>query len=133
MALTGRPPRLFATCLFATGLFLLVLQPQASASARSFECPVQQKLQDPGALRESASRIHQLSGLLASGDLGNRVPSIIASLRQRHPGVGDAEIENYMVTAYCPVVARLTGLSGAEKQARVSRFLSQVSLAVNRG
>ncbi len=61
------------------------------------------------------------------------MPDIIASLRQRHPGVGDAELENCMVTAYCPVVARLTGLSGAEKQARVSRFLSQVILAVSRG
>ncbi len=58
MALTGHPPRLFAISLFAIGLFFLVLQPRASASADSFECPMQQKLQDPGVLRESTARIH---------------------------------------------------------------------------
>jgi len=41
-----------------------------------------------------------------------------------------AEIENYLVTAYCPVVAKLDGLSVAEQQARVDRFAREASVAV---
>ena len=33
---------------------------------------------------------------------------------------------NYLVTAYCPVVNKQTGLSNNAKQARLSAFVSQV-------
>ena len=42
------------------------------------------------------------------------------------PNVPTGELVNYLVTAYCPVVNSLTGLSNNEKQARLSAFVSQV-------
>jgi hypothetical protein len=54
----------------------------------------------------------------------------VADLRARYPGVENAEIVNYLATAYCPVVARMTGLGDREKQARVDRFVSEVAREV---
>jgi hypothetical protein len=40
--------------------------------------------------------------------------------------VPTGDLMNYLVTAYCPVVNSLTGLSNGEKQARLSAFVRQV-------
>jgi len=42
------------------------------------------------------------------------------------PRRGTAEVENDLVTAYCPAVARLTGLTDAQKRLRVERFAARV-------
>ena len=114
------------------GLVALSLCSAPLAPAGAFECPEPQDLQSLGVLKETSAQTRRTANLLDSGDAGNRVPEIIAELRERHPGVRNAEIVNYLVTAYCPVVARLSGLSDAEKTARVDRFASQVSRLVDR-
>ncbi len=103
------------------------------AAARAFECPAPQAASGPGVLRETPAQIRGTADLLAGGDAGNRVPVIVAELRRRHPGVRNAALVNYLVTAYCPVVARLSGLSDAEKRSRVDRFATQALHVVNRG
>ena len=105
-------------------LYLLVPLP-----AQAFECPVRQALPGPAVLQETSKRTQELTTLLATGDLGNRVPIIVADLRKRYPNVADAEVSNYLIAAYCPVVAKLSGLGDAEKQARVDRFASEVRTA----
>jgi len=100
------------------------------AAAQSLTCPVPQMPHGSGMLKESPSQIAETSSLLASGDAVNRAPEVVADLRKRYPGVADAEIENYLVTAYCPVAAKLNGLSVAEQQARVDQFARQASVAV---
>ena len=103
------------------------------AAAQSWECPMPQDVHGPGVLMETSAQIQRTADLLASGDAGNRVPGIVADLRERHPGVRNAELMNYLVTAYCPVVARLSGLSDAEKRSRVDRFATQVSHVIDQG
>jgi hypothetical protein len=98
--------------------------------AFALECPAAQKLTRPGVLQETQAQINNVANLLATGDVGNRVPAIIADLRRRYPGVENAEVVNYLMAAYCPIVARLSGLSDAEKQARMDRFVSQLSQIV---
>ncbi len=63
---------------------------------------------------------------LAAGDLGNRISEIISDLRAKYPSVGSDELVNYLMTAYCPVVNGLSGLSDDEKEARLDAFSSQV-------
>jgi len=99
-------------------------------AAQSLKCPMPHTLNSPGVLKESPAQIAETGGFLASGDSVNRAPEVVADLRNRYPGVADAEIENYLVTAYCPVVAKLDGLSVAAQQARVDRFAHQASVAV---
>src|SRR5271165_6345450 len=96
-------------------------------SCMALECPAPQPAGTPGAIVETPAQVDELSQVLASGDLGNRIPAFVRNLRQRHPDVPAGALVNYMVTAYCPVVNRLNGLGDAEKQARLDMFTSQVS------
>ena len=111
------------------GLALCLTSP---AHAQAFKCPTPQDQKGPGLLKETPAQVHRTASLLASGDVGNRVPEIVTDLRKRHPGVRNTEIMNYLVTAYCPAVARLSGLSDAEKQSRVDQFASQAGQVVDR-
>jgi hypothetical protein len=98
----------------------------SSAPCMALECPSPQPAGTAGAIQETPAQISELSQVLASGDLGNRIPVFVHSLRSRHPNVPTGDLVNYLVTAYCPVVNSLTGLSNGEKQARLSAFVSQV-------
>jgi len=100
------------------------------AVAQSLTCPMPQTLHGPGVLKESSTQIATTGSFLASGDTINRVAEVVADLRKRYPGVADAEIENYLVSAYCPVAAKLNGLSVAEQRARVDQFARQASVVV---
>ena len=97
-----------------------------AAPCPAMGCPAPQPAGAPDAIQETPAQISDLTALLGSGDLGNRIPIIVQDLRSRHPNVLGGELVNYLVTAYCPVVNRLNGLSDAEKQARmdVSRVRS---------
>ena len=122
-ALTARWQVTAATGLVCVGLAL-------PCAAQILECPTPQGVHGPGVLKETPIQIAQTGSLLASGDSVNRAPEVVADLRRRYPGVGDAELQNYLVTAYCPGVAKLSGLSVAEQQGRVEQFAKQASIAV---
>jgi len=61
------------------------------------------------------------------------VTEIIAGLKRKYPVAQDAEITNYLVTLYCPVVNRDASLSDADNADRLSAFSSQImqTLAVS--
>lgn len=84
----------------------------------------------PGVLQESSAQLAHVSAILASGDRGNHLPAIVSDLRDRYPQVRNPEIMNYLVTAYCPDLSRLTGLSDGEKDWRMRTFLTQASRTV---
>jgi hypothetical protein len=95
----------------------------------ALECPTPQPAGAPGILQETPAQIDDLAVVLASGDLPNRIPDFVQALRSRHPDASGGELVNYLVTAYCPVVNRLTGLSDGEKRARMDAFAGQVGRA----
>ncbi len=101
------------------------------AAAQTLDCPIPQTVHGPGVLKETPVQIAETSRVLASGDSVSRVSEVVADLRKRYPGVEDAEIENYLVTAYCPAAAKLNGLSLAERKARVEQFAHQASVVVH--
>ena len=100
-----------------------------SQSCMALECPAPQPAGAPGAIVETPEQIGELSQILGSGDLGNRIPVYVRDLKARHPNVSAGEIVNYLVTAYCPVVNALNGLGAAEQQSRMDAFASQVAQA----
>lgn len=126
---TARPFGSIAVGLAVLGLSSL-LPAQAQAQAQAFKCPAPQDQQGPGVLKETAVQISRTADLLASGDEVNRVPEIVDGLRKRHPDVRNVELVNYLLTAYCPVVARMSGLGDAEKMSRLNRFASQASQVI---
>jgi len=94
--------------------------------ASALECPTPQPLAKPGVLQETPAQIEETGKMLSSGDVGQQTKAIIADLRSRYPEADNAELANYIVTAYCPVVDRLTGLSESEKKARLDQFVAQL-------
>jgi hypothetical protein len=51
---------------------------------------------------------------------------IAHDLKQKYPNADETELTNFMVTAYCPVVASDQGLSASEKAERLESFSEQV-------
>lgn len=72
-------------------------------------------------MKETPTQLAVATKFLESAPSNVTIPLIEADLRARYPGVEDAEIVNYLVTAYCPVVNDMK-VSDADKQARMSRF-----------
>jgi len=108
--------------ILAAGTLAIVLG--GCGDTATFECPLPQK----GAsevLPESPEKIKELSGLLASGDMGNRIHLIIADLRRKYPKADMAAIVNYLVTAYCPVVDA-EEIGDEAKTEKVNAFSSEV-------
>ncbi len=54
--------------------------------------------------------------------LPNRTRALIDEVRKLYPNATPAELTNYAVTGYCPVVAAERGLSRSEKRAALARF-----------
>jgi hypothetical protein len=107
--------------------FCAVALVAVSGPAVAMQCPTPQKLSRPGVLQETPVQTQEMSAYLGDGnDSGDHAALIIEDLRRRYPDVRNAEVTNYLLTAYCPLVARLNGLSEAEKQARMDRFASQL-------
>jgi hypothetical protein len=100
-----------------------------AAPCAALECPTPQPAGAPGSIQETPAQIAEMSQVLASGDLSNRIPLFVDALRRRHPNVPAGDLVNYLVTAYCPTVNNLTGLSDGEKQAKMDAFASRVAQA----
>jgi hypothetical protein len=121
-AATSRSDAVVRSVAIAASLLL-------AAPCVALECPTAQPAGAPGAIQETPAQISELSQVLASGDLGNRIPVFVRALHSRHPDASTSELVNYLVTAYCPVVNSLAGLSDGEKQARMDAFITQVTVA----
>jgi len=78
------------------------------------------------AIKETAAQRASATQALSGLEPANAIRVIAADLRKKYPNLADADIVNYLETAYCPLVARETGLSYVEKRARTDRFSSQV-------
>ena len=104
----------------AAGLWL-----SSAGPIQALDCPAPQPATTASTLKESRQSIQEFSDLLAAQGTGV-VPEIMTQLRRRYPTAQDAEITNYLVTLYCPVVNRDAALSDAEKAGRLSDFSSQV-------
>src|SRR5208337_941153 len=94
--------------------------------ASALECPVSQPLAKPGVLQATPAQIEKTGKMLSSGDVGQQTQAVIADLRKRYPEAENAELANYLITAYCPVVAGLPQLGEAERKARLDQFVSQL-------
>lgn len=101
------------------------------ASAQSMTCPTPHPDSGPGVLKESSVQLAETGSYLASSADPNRVPEVVAELRKRYPSVSNAEVDNYLVAAYCPEVAKLNGLTEGEQTARVQLFSHQVETAIH--
>ena len=103
-----------------------VLATSAALPAWALDCPKPQPTAKPGILKETPTQMTAVGKQLAGADKFNAIASATADLRIRYPGVESAEVVNYLVTAYCPVVAADRKLSEAQTKAAIDGFAAQV-------
>ena len=104
-----------------------ILAPLAVATAAgALDCPTPQAQAQPGVIQETPDQIAAFSSVFAGGDIDAQVPKAIDALRKRYPNAQSAELVNYLITAYCPTVQKLSSLTDAEKTARVKAFADRV-------
>jgi hypothetical protein len=92
----------------------------------AFECPEPQAQRVPGVIPESPQEITELSALLRAGDLENQIEVIVHDLKQKYAKADKTELINYMMTAYCPMIAADQDLSDSEKREHMDQFGEQV-------
>lgn len=92
----------------------------------AFECPEPQAQGVRGVIPESPQEIARVGALLRTGDVDNRVEVIARDLKQKYPTADKIELTDFMVTAYCPVIAADQGVDESEKAERLERFSGQV-------
>ncbi len=100
----------------------------AVAPCAALECPMPRPAGSPDAIQETPAQINELAEVLAAGDLTNRMPAFVHALRARHSSAQAAELVNYLVTAYCPVVNRMA-IGEAEKQKKLDDFAGMAAQA----
>lgn len=98
----------------------------AVTPAAALQCPVSHAHTGRSAIKEAPARIAELSDQLDADPTGSTTTGTIFELKQRYPDASFAEIVNYMVTAYCPIVAKDNALSDEEKKDRLNRYAQQV-------
>ena len=93
--------------------------------ALALECPQPQMKASKGALKETPNTISMRSATLkARGSAA--VPSLIFQIRKDHPGSSNADVTDYLITAYCPVVNQRHELTEDQKKQDLARFADQV-------
>jgi hypothetical protein len=103
------------------GIALLCWSQQAIA----FECPRMEKT-GPGILQEPKQDEQALSRMFTGGDVEDEIGVAVTNLQKRYPKASDTEVVNYLIGAYCPVVASMSDLSDAQKTSRVEHFAATV-------
>ena len=97
-----------------------------ASPAAAMDCPVSQPVTNGVAIKETPARIAQLSVALEQDETGEMTGGTVFALKGLYPRADPAEIINYMVTAYCPVVDRNNSLSESEKKDALDRYSIQV-------
>lgn len=111
------------TTAIAASLLTLAL---TSTPALALQCPMPQETASPGVLKQTKEDIARLDSQLQKGTAGNAVSEIVFNLKKQYPNATSEEVVNYMLTAYCPVVAREKSLSEDQIRAKLENFVIQV-------
>lgn len=97
----------------------------AGSPARALECPLPHPAGTPTAIEQTVEDVRTYAELLAAQGTA-AIPEMVSQLRQSHPGATAAEIVNFLVTAYCPVVNGNASLGEGQKRARLTAFSSRL-------
>jgi mono/diheme cytochrome c family protein len=93
-------------------------------ASRAFDCPAVGSAPVPGALADPAQVAFLANA--QGADLSNKIDELIGSIQKSQPGIGDAALTDSMNAAYCPIIAGQTGLSYAQKRARLAAFNTEL-------
>ena len=98
----------------------------AAARASALECPDPESVASRSVLQQTPAEIEATGKRLATGDPETTTAAVVADFRARYPNADAADLVNYVITAYCPVIDAVPTLTEAEKKARMDAFVKQV-------
>jgi hypothetical protein len=107
--------------LLITSLFVGMGLVSTMTGVWAIECPTLQPLGG-----EEAGAPADMTRQLAANDVLTQIPGIMGHLRQKFPDAGKPALVNYLIAAYCPVVAGQADLNEQEKVAKVREFANAV-------
>lgn len=120
------PPRVWILAAFLSLAAAGESPLRTADAADSFMCPETHAATTGSALKETPADLASATAALKGPERENAIRVLAGDLKKKYPGADKAEIVNYMLTAYCPLVAAEDGLGADEKKARMDRFSSQV-------
>jgi mono/diheme cytochrome c family protein len=103
---------------------LAIVPPMADAMSDSFGCPHVSGTGGNAALTDPGNGLLEMMTGATPATLPNRTRALVAALKASNSSITDAEVTNYLVAAYCPVIANQSGLTHAEKQAALQDFIA---------
>ena len=94
-------------------------------STAALECPVLHPIVSPWAMTETAADVTRDGRLLSADAPGGAIRQVISRLRDAHPNASNAEIQNYLLTAFCPSLVQ-RGFDDTETMRMLRAFTSAV-------
>jgi mono/diheme cytochrome c family protein len=98
--------------------------PMADAASDAFGCPHVSPTGGTAALTDPGNDLLNIMTGATPATLPNRTRALVAALKANNSSISDADVTNYLVAAYCPVIADETGLTRSEKQAALQDFIA---------
>lgn len=110
----------------ATGLGMIYLRmARPHDTTAKFLCPETQPRTTGMALKETTADVTRYSAALSGPERESAIREIATDLKRKYPQADAADIVNYLLTAYCPLVKEQSGLSDREKREMMDRFSTQ--------
>jgi mono/diheme cytochrome c family protein len=110
---------------------LAIVPPMASASADEFGCPHVSNAGSADSLANPGGGVMDIFDDATPQTLPNRTRALVAALKASDATMTNAAISDYLLAAYCPVVANQSGLTHSEKQAALQSFLAGAQGIIN--
>jgi mono/diheme cytochrome c family protein len=110
---------------------LAVVPPMASAAADAFGCPHVSNAGGSAALANPGGGMLDMFTDATPETLPNRTRALVAQLKASDSSMTGTDITNYLVAAYCPVVANQSGMSHADKEAALEDFIAGAQNIIN--
>lgn len=103
----------------------------ADAAADAFGCPQVSRAGSATSLTNPGGGMMDIFDGATPQTLPNRTRALVATLKASDSTMTNATISDYLVAAYCPVVANQSGLSNAQKQAALQSFVAGAQGIIN--
>jgi mono/diheme cytochrome c family protein len=110
---------------------LAIVPPMASASADAFGCPHVSSAGSADSLTNPGGGMMNIFDDATPQTLPNRTRALVAALKAGDATLTNAAITDYLIAAYCPVVANQSGLSHADKEAALQSFITGAQGIIN--
>jgi mono/diheme cytochrome c family protein len=105
--------------------------PMANAMSDQFGCPHVSSTGGNSALTDPGSSLLEMMTGATPDTLPNRTRALVTALRSNNSSISNADLTNYLVAAYCPVIANQSGLSKAQKQVALQDFIAGAQPIIN--